>query len=84
VVQTQSVLDLIERLRDRGLAVMVISHNLNDVFEVADRIAVLYLGRMVAEGPARDFDRQSVVEYMTTGSANGRPSEPARSASGGG
>jgi ABC-type sugar transport system ATPase subunit len=83
VVQTQSVLDLIERLRDRGLAVMVISHNLNDVFEVADRIAILYLGRMVAQGPARDFDRQSVVEYMTTGGSNGRPSEPARSASGG-
>jgi ABC-type sugar transport system ATPase subunit len=83
VVQTRQVLDLIKRLRDRGLAVMVISHNLNDVFEVADRIAVLYLGRMVAEGPAADFDRQSVVEYMTTGSAaNGRPSEPAGSASG--
>src|ERR1700741_335909 len=84
VVQTRQVLDLIKRLRDRGLAVMVISHNLNDVFEVADRIAVLYLGRMVAQGPARDFDRQSVVEYMTTGGSNGRPSEPARSASGGG
>jgi ABC-type sugar transport system ATPase subunit len=82
VVQTRVVLDLIERLRDRGLAVMVISHNLNDVFEVADRIAVLYLGRMVAEGPAADFDRQSVVEYMTTGSSNGRPIEPAGSASG--
>ena len=73
VVQTRTVLDLVKRLRDRGLAVMVISHNLNDVFEVADRIAVLYLGRMVAQGPAADFDRQSVVEYMTTGSASGRP-----------
>jgi ABC-type sugar transport system ATPase subunit len=81
VVQTRQVLDLIKRLRDRGLAVMVISHNLNDIFEVSDRIAVLYLGRMVTEGPAADFDRQSVVEYMTTGGANGRPSEPARSAS---
>jgi len=82
VVQTRIVLDLIERLRDRGLAVMVISHNLNDVFEVADRIAVLYLGRMVTEGPAADYDRQSVVEYMTTGSSSGRPFEPAGSASG--
>jgi len=81
VVQTRQVLDLIKRLRDHGLAVMVISHNLNDVFEVADRIAVLYLGRMVVEGPAADFDRQSVVEYMTTGGANGRPPDPARSAS---
>jgi len=82
VVQTQSVLDLIRRLRDRGLAVMVISHNLNDVFEIADRIAVLYLGRMVAEGPVADFDRQSVVEYMTTGTASGRPYEAAGTANG--
>jgi ABC-type sugar transport system ATPase subunit len=81
VVQTRQVLDLIKRLRDTGLAVMVISHNLNDVFEVADRIAVLYLGRMVVDAPAADFDRQSVVEYMTTGGANGRPPEPARSVS---
>jgi ABC-type sugar transport system ATPase subunit len=82
VVQTGMVLDLIKQLRDRGLAVMVISHNLNDVFEVADRIAVLYLGRMVVQGPAADFDRQSVVEYMTTGSFSGRPFESAASASG--
>jgi ABC-type sugar transport system ATPase subunit len=67
VVQTQMVLDLVKRLRDRGLAVMVISHNLNDIFEVADRIAVLYLGRMVAQDRASAFDRQRVVEYMTTG-----------------
>jgi ABC-type sugar transport system ATPase subunit len=67
VVQTRMVLDLIKRLRDRGLAVMVISHNLNDVFEVADRIAVLYLGRLVIQDSASKFDRQSVVEYMTTG-----------------
>jgi len=76
VVQTRMVLDLIRRLRDRGLAVMVISHNLSDVFEVADRIAVLYLGRMVAEGPVSEFDRQSTVEYMTTGSSGGRPLAP--------
>ena len=67
VVQTRMVLDLVRRLRDHGLAVMVISHNLNDVFEVADEIAVLYLGRMVAQAPASSFDRQSVVQYMTTG-----------------
>jgi len=67
VVQTRQVLDLIGRLRDKGLAVMVISHNLNDVFEVADRIAVLYLGRMAVQDKASNFDRQSVVEYMTTG-----------------
>jgi len=67
VVQTRMVLDLVKRLRDRGLAVMVISHNLNDIFEVADRIAVLYLGRMVIQDQASTLDRQSVVEYMTTG-----------------
>src|SRR5437667_6746099 len=70
VVQTNMVLELVRRLRDRGLAVMVISHNLNDVFQVADRIAVLYLGRMVAQDRASAFDRQSVVEYMTTGTSS--------------
>jgi ABC-type sugar transport system ATPase subunit len=68
VNQTRQVLDLVRRLRDRGLGVMVISHNLNDIFEVADRIAVLYLGRMVVQDKATAFDRQSVVEYMTNGS----------------
>jgi ABC-type sugar transport system ATPase subunit len=68
VNQTRQVLDLVRRLRDRGLGVMVISHNLNDIFEVADRIAVLYLGRMVIQDKATAFDRQSVVEYMTSGS----------------
>jgi ABC-type sugar transport system ATPase subunit len=53
----------------------VISHNLNDVFEVADRIAVLHLGRMVAQGRASSFDRQSVVDYMTTG-ASSRTGQP--------
>ena len=67
VVQTRMVLDLVKRLRDHGLAVMVISHNLNDIFEVADRIAVLYLGRMVIQEDAAKLDRQRVVEYMTTG-----------------
>src|SRR3982075_2948685 len=67
VVQTKLVLDLVRRLRDRGLAVMLISHNLVDVFEVADRIAVMYLGRVVVQDKASNFDRQSVVEYMTTG-----------------
>jgi ABC-type sugar transport system ATPase subunit len=69
VNQTRMVLDLVRRLRDHGLAVMVISHNLNDVFEVADRIAVMYLGRLVVQDKASNFDRQSVVEYMTTGTA---------------
>jgi ABC-type sugar transport system ATPase subunit len=67
VTQTTMVLNLVRRLRDHGLAVMMVSHNLNDVFNVADRIAVMYLGTIVAEDKKSDFDRQSVVEYMTTG-----------------
>ena len=70
VAQTRMVLDLVKRLKDHGLAVMVISHNLNDVFEVADRIAVLHLGRMVAQDRLSSFDRQSVVDYMTTGGSS--------------
>jgi ABC-type sugar transport system ATPase subunit len=70
VAQTKQVLDLIKRLRDRGLAVMVISHNLTDVFEVADRIAVLYLGRLVVQDDASALDLQKVVEYMTTGGSS--------------
>src|SRR5580704_9368213 len=69
VAQTTMVLELIKRLSGQGVAVLVISHNLNDVFSVADRMAILQLGRMVATGPAADFDRQSVVDFMTTGSS---------------
>ncbi len=67
VAQTQMVLGLIKSLSSQGTAVILISHNLNDVFEVADIIAVLYLGQMVIEGPVADFDRQVIVDYMTTG-----------------
>ncbi|HEX5188902.1 MAG TPA: ATP-binding cassette domain-containing protein [Streptosporangiaceae bacterium] len=70
VSQTELVLSLITRLASRGHAVVVISHNLNDVFRVADRIAVLYLGQLVAQGPATEFDPQSVVEIMTTGTSS--------------
>jgi len=70
VTQTDLVLDLITTLASRGHAVLVVSHNLTDVFRVADRIAVLYLGRLASVGPASGFDSQSVVEYMTTGSAS--------------
>jgi ABC-type sugar transport system ATPase subunit len=69
VAQTAMVLNLIKTLSGRGVAVLVVSHNLVDVFEVADRIAVLYLGQLAVTGPASEFDRQSAVEYMTTGGA---------------
>ncbi len=77
VTQTAMVLDLIRNLRDRGLAVMVVSHNLNDVFAVADRIAVLHLGHMAVQDKASNFDRQSVVEYMTTGGLGVTTNRPA-------
>jgi ABC-type sugar transport system ATPase subunit len=67
VAQTRMVLDLIKRLASRGTTVLMISHNLVDVFEVADDIAVLYLGGLATSGPASDFTTQSVVEFMTTG-----------------
>ncbi len=73
VAQTEQVLRLVRRLADQGLAVIMISHNLNDVFAVADRIAVLRLGEMVGEGPASEFDSQRVVELMTTGRSDRRP-----------
>ncbi len=67
VAQTEVVLQLIRRLADRGVGVIVISHNMNDVFRVADRIAVLHLGRMVAVHPTGQLDHRSVVELMTGG-----------------
>ena len=67
VSQTAQVLDLIRRLAAREIAVLVISHNLNDVFAVADRIAVLRLGHLVSSGPVEDYDTQSTVELITTG-----------------
>jgi ABC-type sugar transport system ATPase subunit len=74
VTQTALVLDLIRRLADRGIAVLVVSHNLTDVFQVADRVAVLYLGGLASVGPASEYDTSSVVELMTTGGLerNGR------------
>jgi ABC-type sugar transport system ATPase subunit len=70
VSQTAMVLDLVRRLADRGLAVLLVSHNMNDVFQVADRIAILRLGRMVAERPITEVDRQIVVDLMTTGESS--------------
>ena len=70
VAQTRMVLDLVRRLADRGHAALIISHNMNDVFEVADRLAVLYLGKMVAVRPASEMDRQIAVDLMTTGASS--------------
>jgi ABC-type sugar transport system ATPase subunit len=67
VTQTKVVLDLIDTLSSRGIAVLVISHNLTDVLNSADRIAVLYLGRMAAVQPVEELNTASIVELMTTG-----------------
>jgi D-xylose transport system ATP-binding protein len=67
VAQTRQVLDLVRRLAENGLAVVLISHNLNDVFEVADRISVLRLGRNVGEYLSTETDPQRVVEAITAG-----------------
>jgi D-xylose transport system permease protein len=75
VAQTRQVLSLIKRLASQGVAVLVVSHNLNDVFAVADRIVVLYLGQMVAQGPASEYEPNSVVDYMTTGRSERATSE---------
>ncbi|HEY8544657.1 MAG TPA: ATP-binding cassette domain-containing protein [Acidimicrobiales bacterium] len=65
VAQTRQVLELVRRLRDEGLAVVVISHNLVDVFAVADRIVVLRLGRRVASFRAADTTAEEVVAAIT-------------------
>jgi ABC-type sugar transport system ATPase subunit len=64
------VLNLVHQLSERGLAVIIISHNMNDVFEVANRVAVLRLGRLVGVWQASDLDKQSVVDLMTTGESS--------------
>jgi D-xylose transport system ATP-binding protein len=72
VAQTRQVLDLIVRLRDQGLAVIVISHNLEDVFAVCDRVVVLRLGRRVADFDMKTSTRDQVVAAIT-GSDTARP-----------
>jgi D-xylose transport system ATP-binding protein len=65
VAQTEQVLSLVRRLADQGVAVIMISHNLVDVFEVADHINVLYLGQMVASVEASRTTSSDVVGYIT-------------------
>ena len=65
VVQTENVLDVIRRVRDRGVAVVLISHNMPDVLKVADRIEVLRLGRRVAVFDRPDASLESLVGAMT-------------------
>jgi len=73
VAQTEQVLRLVRRLADNGLGVILISHNLNDVFQVADDIAVLYLGKMVAQVDSGDVTNNEVVQLITTGRRDSDP-----------
>jgi D-xylose transport system ATP-binding protein len=67
VAQTRQVLELVKRLGDQGLAVVLISHNLHDVFEVATRITVLRLGRDVGVYEREKTTQQEVVQAITAG-----------------
>jgi D-xylose transport system ATP-binding protein len=71
VAQTEQVLTLVENLADQGVAVILVSHNMNDVLQVADSIAVLYLGRMAAQVRRRDVNQTQIVELITTGRSGG-------------
>jgi D-xylose transport system ATP-binding protein len=65
VAQTEQVLNLVKRLASQGVAVIIISHNLTDVFQVADQISVLYLGKLVANLDRRETSYDDVVAYIT-------------------
>jgi D-xylose transport system ATP-binding protein len=71
VAQTAQVLSLVRRLADRGLAVILITHNMSDVLQVADSIAVLYLGQMAAQVERSEVNQQQLVELITTGRLEG-------------
>ena len=77
VAQTAQVLELVRRLADTGHAVVLISHNMNDVFAVADRIAALYLGQMVAQVKATEVTHAQVVELITSGRSGNLGLQPA-------
>ena len=79
VAQTRQVLDLVRRLADSGVGVLLISHNLTDVFEVADRITALYLGRVAADVATKNVTSRQVVELITTGHSSEIEGAPAPS-----
>jgi D-xylose transport system ATP-binding protein len=80
VAQTAQVLSLVRRLAGRGLAVVLISHNMLDVLEVADSIAVLYLGEMAAQVERSEVNQQQLVELITTGRLGAEPAASSKGA----
>src|SRR3954469_19583773 len=73
VAQTRQVLDLVKRLAHNGLAVVLISHNMHDVFEVADYISVLRLGGVVGEYKTTETTQRDIVEAITAGDLKTAP-----------
>lgn len=71
VSQTEQVLNLVRRLADSGIAVILISHNLIDIFQVADNISALYLGQMAAQVKKSGVTTNQVIELITTGKSAG-------------
>jgi D-xylose transport system ATP-binding protein len=84
VAQTEQVLALVRRLGEQGLAVVIVSHNLHDIFETADRITVLRLGRNVGIFERRTTTQQAVVEAITAGAPTKVSGIPATAPAGGG
>jgi D-xylose transport system ATP-binding protein len=80
VAQTRQVLDLVRRLADNGLGVALISHNMNDVMEVADRVDALFLGRVAAEVLKKDTSTSQLVELITSGRSGDIGLSPATAA----
>ncbi len=83
VAQTEQVLNLVRRLADNGLGVVLISHNMNDVMQVADNVACLYLGEMAAQVPASAVNHSTIVELITTGRSGDMGLQPDVAAAGG-
>ncbi|WP_210495666.1 ATP-binding cassette domain-containing protein [Patulibacter sp. SYSU D01012] len=75
VAQTRQVLDLVRRLAEKGLGVILISHNLHDVFEVADAVTVLRLGQDVARFTVAETTQSAVVEAITAGALDTVPGQ---------
>src|SRR5689334_10983495 len=75
VAQTRQVLELVKRLGHQGLAVILISHNLHDVFEAADSVTVLRLGQNVQEYKVSETNQQQVVEAITAGQLHTVPGQ---------
>jgi D-xylose transport system ATP-binding protein len=77
VAQTEQVLNLVRRLADNGLGVVLITHNMNDVFQVADSIACLFLGQMAAQVRTKDVNTTQVIELITSGRSGDIGLQPA-------